>query len=128
MKLRAGRYRSSWKNGTVALRSKTWFSNDPTRPLPLAGTASHNQHHGQLQTRARAQGSQARVQQNRTSGFAGAEADEVKSVQLGVVALVPYVRHAGDAERGREDDPAAVERVGCVARHRQSQSLGGGHR
>ncbi len=42
VKLRAGRYRSSWKVGMVVTKSKTWFSMEPTRPLPLAGTAVHD--------------------------------------------------------------------------------------
>ena len=61
MKLRAGRYRSSWNVGMVVFRSKTWFSREPTRPLPLAGTAVRTQNCGQAEGRGQAQ-AQAQAQ------------------------------------------------------------------
>ena len=49
------------------------------------------------------------------------EADVVDDVELRVVALPADVRHAGDAGRGREHDPAAIQGVGCATREVRSE-------
>ncbi len=51
----------------------------------------------------------------RTGVLIGAEADEVDGVQLRVVALETNVRNARDVGPRREHDPAAVQRIRCVA-------------